>query len=47
MLGSSPWLKATLLAAAVVLAPWGDPAFLPDLRRLAHAKSDLRGRESV
>lgn len=48
--GSSPWLpwlKAAVLAAAVILAPWGDPAFIPDLRRLAHAKSDLPSRESV
>jgi O-antigen/teichoic acid export membrane protein len=42
-----PWLKAALLAAAAVLAPWGDPALLPDLRRLAHAKSDRLGHESL
>jgi O-antigen/teichoic acid export membrane protein len=42
-----PWLKATLLATAVALAPWGDPAFIPDLRRLAHAKSDLPSREGA
>jgi len=42
-----PWLKAILLAGAVVLAPLGNPAFLPDLRLLAQAKSDLPSRESV
>lgn len=42
-----PWLKAILLASAVVLAPFGNPAFLPDLRLLAQAKSDLSGRESI
>jgi O-antigen/teichoic acid export membrane protein len=41
-----PWLKAGLLAAAAA-APWADPEFLPDLRRLAQAKSGLRSGEGA
>ena len=42
-LGVSMWVTFALFVAAVACAPLWDRELIPDLRRLAHAKSDLQG----
>lgn len=47
VLGSSVWVTVVLLVAAAACAPLGDRELIPDLKRLAHAKSNSNNDASI